>query len=165
MGGSSGAGGGFGAGRSAGSGGSAGSSGTAGSGGKQGANSLTGTESKVYDLSFAKVLIVLQGAIVSVRYVGTSADPAILIVDTAKIVDVAHTSIDLTQLFSGQPRGVIQNVNAGGDGVTTQLTLKLGTVVFDQVPKLGATLSGHFNATLTDGDTLNGSFSGTVNAP
>lgn len=130
-----------------------------------GGNSLTGSESQVYDLSFDSIVIVLQGDVVSIKYVGSNGDPAILVVNTADIVNVANSTIDLTQLDSGQPRGTLENVNGGGDGVTNELPIERGTVVFDQVPKIGATLSGQFNTTLTDGYTLNGNFSGTVNAP
>lgn len=129
------------------------------------ADTLTGSESQVYDLSFNSVVIVLQGTFVSVKYVGSSGDPAILVVNIANISNVAQSSIDLTQLAAGQPRGVLQNVNGGGDGVTDQLMISLGNAVFDQVPKVGSTLSGQFNATLNDGYTLNGTFSGTVSAP
>jgi hypothetical protein len=129
------------------------------------AESLTGSESQVYDLSFSSVVIVLQGAVVSIKYVSSTGDPAILVVNTANITNVAMSSIDLTQLAGGQPRGVLENVNGGGDGVTNQLMITLGDVVFDQVPSIGKTLSGQFNATLSDGYTLNGTFSGTVNAP
>ena len=56
-------------------------------------------------------------------------------------------------------------MNGSGDGSTNQLMVTFGSVVFDQVPKVGSTLSGQFNATLADGYTLNGTFAGTVNAP
>jgi hypothetical protein len=126
------------------------------------ADSLTGSESQVYDLTFNSVVILLEGSSVSVKYVGSSGDPAYLVVDTANISNVAGSAIDLTQLVGGQPRGVLQNIS---DANTNQLGISLGTVVLDQVPKVGSTLSGAFNATLTDGFTLNGTFSGTVNAP
>ncbi len=128
-------------------------------------NTLSGSESQVYNLTFDKVIIVLQGTSVSVKYASDAGDPAILVVDTAEIVNVANSTIDLTQLVLGQPRGVLQNVNGGGDGVTNQLMIMRGTAVFDQVPTVGKTLTGQFNATLTDGFTLNGTFSSTVNAP
>jgi hypothetical protein len=87
------------------------------------------------------------------------------VVDVANLASVAGVSIDLTQLDSGQPRGVLENVNGGGDGVTDQLMISRGTVVFDQTPKIGANLSGSFNATLVDGYTLDGTFSAPVNGP
>jgi len=128
-------------------------------------NSLSGSEGQVYDLTFDSVLIVLQGTSVSIKYVATGGgDPAILVVDTANISNVAGSSIDLTQLDSGQVRGVLENVN-GADGVTNPLMITFGNVVFDQEPKVGATLSGQFNATISDGYTLNGVFSGKVHAP
>jgi hypothetical protein len=129
------------------------------------ANSLTGSESQVYDLTFSSVVISLQGTDVSVKYEANNDDPAILVVNTAEIVDVSNSTIDLTQLVLGQPRGVLENVNGGGDGVTNELMITRGTVVFDDVPKVNQKLSGQFNATLTDGYTLNGTFSDTVTAP
>jgi hypothetical protein len=129
------------------------------------ANSLTGSESQVYDLTFSSVVIVLQGTDVSIKYEASNDDPAILVVNTAEIVNVANSTIDLTQLVVGQPRGVLENVNGGGDGVTNELTIMRGTVVFDDIPAVGKNLSGQFNATLSDGYTLNGTFSDTVNAP
>jgi hypothetical protein len=134
-------------------------------GGSQSGNSLAGSESQVYDLSFSSVIITLQGTYVSVKYVGSSGYPALLVVNTANVEQVANVSIDLTQLVAGQPRGVLQNVNGGGTGVTNQLTIMLGSVVFDRVPSVGATLSGEFSATLTDGYTLDGTFSGKVYPP
>ena len=128
-------------------------------------NTLTGSEAQVYDLSFNSVVILLEGTSVSIKYVGDSGDPAILVVDVANLASVAGVSIDLTQLDSGQPRGVLENVNGGGDGVTDQLMISRGTVVFDQTPKIGANLSGSFNATLVDGYTLDGTFSAPVNGP
>ena len=130
-----------------------------------GANSLTGSEAQVYDLSFDSVVIVLQGTSVSIKYMAGSGDPAILVVDIANIAAVAGVSIDLTQLDAGQPRGVLENVNGGGDGVTNQLMITRGTVVFDQTPKVKSTLSGTFHTTLTDGYTVDGTFSATVSAP
>jgi hypothetical protein len=132
-------------------------------------NSLYGSESQVYNLSFNSVVIVLQqdssSDSISIKYIGQSGDPAILVVDLADIENVAGSSIDLTQLDQGQQRGVLQNVNGAGDGLTNDLTIVRGTVVFDQVPKVKSKLSGEFNATLSDGYTLDGTFSGTVNAP
>ncbi len=129
------------------------------------ANSLSGSESAEYDLSFDSVVIVLQGQVVSVKYESSSGDPAILVVNTADLANVANVTIDLTQLDSQQPRGTLENVGGSGTGATDELQIERGTVVFDQVPKIGAKLSGQFNATMTDGYTLDGTFSGTVNAP
>jgi len=126
-------------------------------------DSLTGSLSQLYDLSFNSITITMLGSSVSIKYVGSNGDPAMLVVETANIADVANSSIDLTQLVSGQPRGVIQNVGT----VTTDLPIEIGTVVFDNVPKVGSSLSGHFAATFSNpsGYTLNGDFSGTVYAP
>lgn len=126
-------------------------------------NQLYGSASQMYDLSFNSVTIVLQGTSVSVQYVGSQGDPAILVVDFANIANVSGSAIDLTQLDSGQPRGVLQRV----DAVTTDLPIELGTVEFDQIPKVGSQLSGHFAATLANpaGYTLDGDFSATVTAP
>jgi hypothetical protein len=126
-------------------------------------NQLYGSASQLYDLSFNSVTIVLQGDSVSIEYIGSQGDPAILVVDFADILNVADSSIDLTQLDSGQPRGVLQRIGT----VTTDLPIERGTVVFDQVPKVGSNLSGHFAATLADpaGYTLDGNFSATVTAP
>ena len=131
-----------------------------------GGNSLTGSESQVYDLSFDSIVIVLQGDVVFIKYVGSNGDPAILVVNTADIVNVANSTIDLTQLDSGQPRGTLENVNGGGDGVTNDAPHSSAEPSSStRCPSIGATLSGQFNTTLTDGYTLNGNFSGTVNAP
>jgi hypothetical protein len=129
------------------------------------ANSLTGSESQVYDLSFSSVVIVLQGTSVSVQYEASNGTPAKLIVDTACLASVAQVTIQLTDECEGQPQGVLQNDNGGGDGVTDQLVITMGNVLFDQAPKVGSTLSGQFNTTLADGYTLNGTFSAMVNAP
>ena len=131
-----------------------------------GSNSLSGSESQVYDLSFNSVVIVLQGSTVSIKYAGSNGDPAILAVDIANLTPVSGSSIPLTgpDPATGQPRGVLHNVDS--TGVTNQLSMKVGSaVVFDQVPKIKSTLSGQFNATLTDGYTLDGTFSATVSAP
>jgi hypothetical protein len=126
-------------------------------------NQLNGSLGQLYDLSFNSVTIVLQGSNVSVQYIGSGVDPAVLVVDLTNIVNVAGSSIDLTQLVNGQPRGVLQRVGT----VTTDLPIERGTVTFDQVPQVGQTLSGNFHATLStpSGYTLNGDFSATVSAP
>ncbi len=127
-------------------------------------NSLSGSMTQLYDPSFSNVNIVLQGQSVAIQYVnGTSGDPAVLVVDFAHIANVSGSTIDLTQLDSGQPRGVLQRIS----GVTTNYPLERGTVTFDQVPAVGASLSGNFATTLADpaGYTLDGDFSGTVTAP
>ena len=133
-------------------------------------NTLTGSESQVYDLTFNSVTISLQMSYVRVTYVGSSGDPAILTVNIADITDPSNSTIYLTMLVGSQLRGDLQNLNGGGCGNTTQLMIARGTVVFDQVPKVGETLSGQFNATLTDGYTLDGTFSekvvaATISAP
>ena len=107
-----------------------------------GGNSLTGSESQVYDLSFDSIVIVLQGDVVFHQVRRFERRSAILVVNTADIVNVANSTIDLTQLDSGQPRGTLENVNGGGDGVTNELPIERGTVVFDQVPKIGAPCPG-----------------------
>jgi len=126
-------------------------------------NQLSGSLGQIYDLSFNSVTIVLQGKSLSVQYIGSGVDPAVLVVDLTNIVNVAGSSIDLTQLVNGQPRGVLQRVGT----VTTDLPIERGTVTFDQVPQVGQTLSGDFHATLSnpEGYTLNGGFSSTVTAP
>lgn len=126
-------------------------------------NQLSGSLGDLYDLSFSSVTIVLQGKNVSVQYIGSGVDPAVLVVDLTNIVNIAGSSIDLTQLVNGQPRGVLQRVGT----VTTALPMQRGTVTFDQVPQVGQTLSGSFHATLSTpaGYTLNGDFSATVTSP
>jgi hypothetical protein len=126
-------------------------------------NQLSGSLGQIYDLSFSSVTIVLQGEHVSIQYVGSSVDPAVLVVDLTNVVNVAGSSIDLSQLVDGQPRGVLQRVGM----VTTDLPIERGTVTFDQVPQVGQTLSGSFFTTLSnpEGYTLNGNFSATVTAP
>jgi hypothetical protein len=127
------------------------------------ANQLNGSLGQIYDLSFNSVTVVLQGKNVSVQYIGSGVDPAVLVVDLTNIVNVAGSSIDLTQLVNGQPRGVVQRVGT----VTTDLPMQSGTVTFDQVPQVGQTLSGNFHTTLSnpEGYTLNGDFSATVTSP
>ncbi len=129
-------------------------------------NKLFGSLSQMYDLGFNSVTILLQGASVSVEYVSTSGmggDPAVLIVDTANIANVAGSAIDLTQLDNGAPRGVVQRIGT----VTTDFPIERGTVTFDQTPQVGQKLSGNFAATFTNpsGYTLDGDFSATVTAP
>jgi hypothetical protein len=127
------------------------------------ANQLSGSYGQLYDLSFNSVTIVLQGEHVSIQYLGSGVDPAVLVVDLTNIVNVAGSSIDLAQLVNGQPRGVLQRVGT----VTTDLPIQQGTVTFDQVPQVGQTLSGNFYATLSNpaGYTLNGGFNSTVTSP
>lgn len=126
-------------------------------------NQLSGSLGQLYDLSFNSVTIVLQGKNVSIQYIGSGVDPAVLVVDLTNIENVAGSSIDLTQLVNGQPRGVLQRVGT----VTTDLPIERGTVTFDQVPQVGQTLSGNFHTTLSnpDGYTLNGDFSASVTSP
>jgi hypothetical protein len=128
------------------------------------ANKLYGSMSQIYDLSFNRVNIVLEGSSASIEYVdNSSGDPAVLIVDFANIQNVAGSSIDLTQLDSGQPRGVLQRIS----NVTTDFPIERGTVTFDQVPQVGSQLTGTFDITVTlpAGYTLDGNFSATVTAP
>ena len=126
-------------------------------------NQLSGSLGDIYDLSFNSVTIVLQGKSVSIQYVGSGVDPAVLIVDLTNIVNVAGSSIDLTQQVNGQPRGALQRVGT----TTTDLPIKDGTVVFDQVPQVGQNLSGNFHTTLSnpEGYTLNGQFAANVTSP
>jgi hypothetical protein len=127
-------------------------------------NDLSGSLGGLYDLSFTNVHVIMQGSSVAIQYVnGTSAYPAIVVVDVAHIVNVAGSSIDLTQLDSGQPRGVLQSI----DTVTTNFPIQQGSVTFNQVPKLGQAVTGNFAITVSNppGYTLDGDFSGTVTAP
>jgi hypothetical protein len=119
--------------------------------------------SQMYDLSFDSVTIILQQTSVSIAYIKNgNGDPAQLIVDFANIQNVAGSSIDLTQLDMGQPRGVIQRVSS----VTTDYPIERGSVTFDETPQVGAKLSGSFVTTLSNpsGFTLDGDFSATVTA-
>jgi hypothetical protein len=43
--------------------------------------------------------------------------------------------------------------------------IEIGTITFDETPKVGSQLSGNFAATFTSGLTLDGTFSGKVYAP
>jgi hypothetical protein len=130
-----------------------------------GGNSLDGSVGSIYDLSFNSIVITLQGTSVEIRYVGSSGDPADLVVDIANIADPSGSSINLAQNdpVTHQLRGSLHNVS---DGTTTDLGIEFGSVVFNQVPTVGSNLSGYFAATLSDpsGYTLDGDFSGTVNA-
>jgi hypothetical protein len=117
----------------------------------------------MYSLSFDRVDILVQETSVSIEYVSnTNGYPAQLTVDFANIQDVAGSSIDLTQLDSGQPRGVLQRVGT----VTTDYPIERGSVTFDQVPQVGSKLSGSFVTTLSNpsGFTLDGDFSATAKA-
>jgi hypothetical protein len=124
-------------------------------------NSLSGSDSEVYGTSFSSVVITLEGSSVAIKYVGTSGS-TVLVVDTANIANVAGSSIDLTQLDNEQSRGAIEYLGP----FTTDLHIKSGSIVFNQVPTVGSSLSGHFSTTLADPSThtLNGTFSGTVGA-
>jgi hypothetical protein len=126
-------------------------------------NKLYGSMSQLYDLSFNSVTIVKQGTAISIQYIGSSGEPAVLVVDTANIVNVSGSSIDLTQMDAGQPRGVLQRVGT----TTMDFPLERGDVTFDQVPQVGSQLSGHFDATTANpaGYTLDGDFQATVSAP
>jgi hypothetical protein len=127
-------------------------------------NSLSGSLGDLYDLSFTDVNLILQATSISIQYVnGTSGDPCVVIVDFKNIVNVAGSSIDLTQLDSGQPRGVLQMIGT----VTTDFPIERGSITFNQVPKVGSPLSGVFAVTVSSppGYTMDGDFSGTVVAP
>jgi hypothetical protein len=126
-----------------------------------GGNSLTGSISTVYDLSFNSITIELEGTNVLIEYVGDNGYPAIVAVNIQDIVNVANSSISLVQEENGQPRGSIRNVS----GETNQLMIEIGTITFDETPKVGSQLSGNFAATFTSGLTLDGTFSGKVYAP
>jgi len=129
-----------------------------------GANSLDGSLSQMYDVSYDNVSILLQGTAVSIQYLKSDGSGWVVVADTANIVDVSGSTIDLTQpLVSGQPRGVLEYVGA----VTTDFSLQRGSIVFDQVPKVGTKLTGNFATTTSkpSGYTLDGNFSATVTAP
>jgi hypothetical protein len=138
-----------------------------------GGNKLYGSLSQLYALSFNNVDIVLQSMSatgqtppnqLAIDYISnTSGDPCVLTVDFSNIENVAGSSIDLTQLDDGQPRGVLQRVSS----VTTDFPLLRGTITFDQVPALGQQLSGTFDTTIANpaGYTLDGNFTATVSMP
>jgi hypothetical protein len=128
-------------------------------------NSLTGSVSQEYDLSYNSVVILLQASSIQIKYVGDNGDPCLLAVDIGDLQSIAGVSIKLTDIDpgTGQVRGTIDNI--GSDGVTDQLPITRGNVIFDQTPKVGANLSGQFNATFVDGYTLDGTFSSPVNGP
>jgi len=124
-------------------------------------NSLSGSLSQAYDLSFDNVIIILQGPSVEVQYLKTDGSGWELVVNTSQIADVSGSTINLMNpLPNGQATGVLSYIGT----VTTEFTLQRGTIVFDEVPKVGTTLSGNFATTTTNGQTLNGNFSANVSA-
>jgi hypothetical protein len=131
------------------------------------ANKLYGSMSEVYDLGFDSVGLVRQDQSISIEYVrgsgAAAGKTAKLVVNLAGIVNVAGTSIDLTEMQGGSPRGTLQRVQS----VTTDYEIQRGTVQFDQAPEPGADVTGHFYTTLVNpaGRTLNGDFSAKVTAP
>jgi hypothetical protein len=127
-------------------------------------SSLSGSMSQVYDLDFDSVNLVRQGDSITVEYVrasgATAGKTAKLVVNLARIAQVAGTAIDLTEVIDGLPRGTLQRVQQ----VTTDYPIQRGTIQFNQAPEPGAEVTGHFNTTLSKpaGRTLNGEFSGKV---
>jgi hypothetical protein len=128
-------------------------------------DSLNGSVSQVYDLSFNSITITQYDQQVQIEYVGDNGDPAVLTVNISDLSPISGSSINLVSMVPGtqQFRGVLQNVGT----VTKELDIEIGSVVFNQVPTVGSSLSGSFSTTLSDpaGYTLDGTFSGTVNAP
>jgi hypothetical protein len=77
---------------------------------------------------------------------------------------MAGNDIDLMEIVKGLPRGTMQRV----EQTTTDFTLQVGKVRFNQEPTVGTELGGSFHTTLADpapGRTLNGEFQAKVEAP
>jgi hypothetical protein len=128
-------------------------------------NRLYGSVSQVYPLDFNTVQAILVGGEVSIEYLRTSgAKTAKVTVSIADIQPVAGQDIDMTELLpNGLPRGTVQRVESGG---TTDFSLKLGHIHFNQEPVANAEITGLFRTTLADPDgrTLNGNFQAKVQA-
>jgi len=127
------------------------------------ANTLSGSISEQYSLDFDSVAIARTDPFVVVSYVkasGPVAKPAKLAVALTGITVTPKAMIDLAAMVGGATRGTLTRVEA----TTIEFPIKTGSVVFDEVPDANATITGHFNATLSmpDGRTLNGDFSGPV---
>jgi hypothetical protein len=77
------------------------------------------------------------------------------------LANMAGNDIDLMEIVKGLPRGTMQRV----EQTTTDFTLQVGKVHFNQEPTVGTELGGSFHTTLADpapGRTLNGEFQATV---
>ena len=126
-------------------------------------NKLTGSMSEVYKLDFDSVALVRQGDFISVEYLSSAGKTAKLVVNLKGLAKVEGTTIDLTEIVGGSPRGTLQRVQS----VTTDYQIQRGTVQFDQPPDPGVEVAGRFYTTLVNpaGRTLNGEFKATVTTP
>lgn len=144
--------------------------GLAGCGGDD--NSLKGSMSEVFSLKFDQVRIERVGAAgreeVSIKYLrmkGKVVDAIVakLTVQVGGLREDGWREIDLlTPGPNSLPRGTLQRIETTG---TTDFSLKLGTVQFDQEPLPDTNLSGHFYTTVETElaeRTLNGDFKAKV---
>ena len=133
-------------------------------------NRLYGSVSQVFSLDFDQTQIIRAADDeVSVEYLRMSGQTVLakvvkVTVSIGDIQPVAGTDIDMTALLAnGLPRGVVQRV----ESTTTDFTLQVGKIHFDQEPVADANVTGWFHTTLLDpaaGRTLNGDFQDKVQA-
>jgi hypothetical protein len=125
------------------------------------ANRLYGSVSQIYDLDFDRVRISRVADQVSIAYLRDETKVAKLTVVVGDLANMAGNDIDLMEIVKGLPRGTMQRV----EQTTTDFTLQVGKVHFNQEPTVGTELSGSFHTTLADpapGRTLNGEFQAKV---
>jgi hypothetical protein len=133
-------------------------------------NRLYGSVSQVFSLDFDQTQIIRAADDeVSVEYLRMSGQTVLakvvkVTVSIGDIQPVAGMDVDMTApLANGLPRGVVQRV----ESTTTDFTLQVGKIHFDQEPVADANVTGWFHTTLLDpaaGRTLNGDFQDKVQA-
>jgi hypothetical protein len=135
-------------------------------------NRLYGSMSQVYPLDFNSVRLTLVGDQVSVEYQRMSGQTVLgmtakVTVSIGDIQPVAGNDIDMTSLVNGLPRGTVQRVESDG---TTDFTLQVGKIHFNQEPVADAEITGWFHTTVaadsaeSSSRTLNGNFQAKVEA-
>jgi hypothetical protein len=131
-------------------------------------NRLYGSVSQVFPLDFNQTQATRVGDEVSVEYLRMSGQTVLakvvkVTVSIGDIQPVAGTDIDMTEVVNGLPRGTVQRV----ESTTTDFSLQIGKIHFDQEPVADANVTGWFRTTLSDpaaGRTLNGNFQDKVQA-
>jgi hypothetical protein len=129
-------------------------------------NRLYGSVSQVYSLDFDTTKALRVGDQVSIEYLRMSGEtmlamPVKVTVSIGDFQQVAGADIDMTELVGGLARGTVQRVETG----TTDFSLRIGKIHFDQEPVADADITGWFRTTLENpaaGRTLNGNFQAKV---
>ena len=124
-------------------------------------SALSGRATETYDVSYDRIVIErqikngeTQAVVISyVRDPGGSNEQSPVIVVVNAPLEVGM-DIDFRP-----PRGDLHRAVADGSDFPS---LDVAKVRFDALGEVGGTASGKFNTTFTDGETLNGEFSGTV---